>query len=49
MTTVGLLILRVIIGLIVAAHGAQKLFGWWGGPGMTGWVQMVDKLRIRPA
>jgi putative oxidoreductase len=45
----GLLILRVVVGLTVAAHGAQKLFGWFGGPGMPGWTQIVAKLRIRPA
>ena len=45
----GLLILRVVVGLTVAAHGAQKLFGWWGGPGIAGWTQSVTKLRIRPA
>jgi putative oxidoreductase len=49
LTSFGLLILRVVVGLILAAHGAQKLFGWWGGPGMAGWVQVVTKLRIRPA
>jgi putative oxidoreductase len=43
------LILRVVVGLILAGHGAQKLFGWWGGQGMDGWTQMVAKLRIRPA
>jgi putative oxidoreductase len=45
----GLLILRVVIGLMVAAHGAQKLLGWWGGPGMTGWTAAMTRMRIRPA
>ncbi|MEU3405969.1 DoxX family protein [Streptomyces sp. NPDC006670] len=32
----GLLLLRVVLGLTVAAHGVQKLFGWFGGGGISG-------------
>jgi putative oxidoreductase len=45
----GLLILRVVVGLMLAGHGAQKVFGWWGGTGMTGWVGAMKRMRIRPA
>jgi putative oxidoreductase len=49
MAALGLLVLRLVVGLIVAAHGFQKLFGWWGGPGMHGWVGAIHRMRIRPA
>jgi len=39
----------LVIGLTMAAHGAQKLFGWWGGPGMNGWTGAMNRMRIRPA
>jgi len=32
----GILLLRVMVGLTFAAHGAQKIFGWFGGPGLPG-------------
>jgi putative oxidoreductase len=32
----GLLLLRLTLGLTMAAHGCQKLFGWFGGGGLTG-------------
>ncbi|HJP66949.1 MAG TPA: DoxX family membrane protein, partial [Actinomycetota bacterium] len=32
----GLLLIRVIIGLLLIGHGTQKLFGWFGGGGLAG-------------
>jgi putative oxidoreductase len=47
--SLGLLILRLVVGLMVAAHGAQKLFGWFGGPGFGGTVQMQERMGLKPA
>src|SRR2546423_6069949 len=40
----GLLLLRVVVGLTMAGHGAQKLFGWFGGHGREGTAQMFGSL-----
>jgi putative oxidoreductase len=45
---VGLLLLRGVIGLEVAAHGAQKLFGWFGGGGKAGTATFLETLGFRP-
>jgi putative oxidoreductase len=45
----GLLILRMTVGPTFAAHGAQKVFGWWGGPGFEGWQGAMTRMGFRPA
>ena len=42
------LILRVPVGLILAAHGAQKLFGWFGGNGLAGTAGWLSSIGIEP-
>ena len=42
------LILRAPIGLILTAHGAQKLFAWFGGYGLDGTGQWMASIGITP-
>jgi putative oxidoreductase len=44
----GLLIGRLVVGLGMAAHGAQKLFGWFGGKGLGGTAGFFETLGFRP-
>ena len=44
----GLLILRLVIGLSMAAHASQKLFGWFGGMGFEKFVALFNTLGYRP-
>jgi putative oxidoreductase len=46
--SIGLLILRLAVGLSLAAHGAQKLFGWFGGYGIAGTGQFLEQAGLRP-
>jgi putative oxidoreductase len=48
MLSIGLLVLRVVVGLTVAGHGAQKLFGWFEGPGIAGFSGALASLGIKP-
>lgn len=42
------LVLRVPVGIIFAAHGAQKLFGWFGGYGLEGTGAWMDSIGLSP-
>ena len=42
-----LLLVRVFFGLTLAAHGAQKLFKWWNGPGIDGFAGWLGSMGIR--
>ncbi|AMQ90333.1 MULTISPECIES: DoxX family protein [Marinobacter] len=44
----GALALRIPVGIIFAAHGAQKLFGWFGGYGLEGTGQWMDSIGLSP-
>ncbi len=45
---VGLLGLRVFFGLVLASHGAQKLFGWFGGDGVEGTAAAFETMGFQP-
>jgi putative oxidoreductase len=44
----GLFILRVVVGLLFVGHGAQKLFGIWGGHGLTGTAGFFEGIGLKP-
>jgi putative oxidoreductase len=45
---IGRVMARVTIGGLFVGHGTQKLFGWFGGPGVEGTTGIMDKLEMHP-
>ncbi|WP_350019347.1 DoxX family protein [Priestia flexa] len=48
MISIGLLLIRLVIGLSFMAHGAQKLFGWFGGHGLKGTGGWFECIGMKP-
>ena len=44
----GLVIIRLALGVIFVAHGAQKVLGWWGGAGFSGTIDAFAKQGMPP-
>ncbi len=49
MLDLGLLILRLALGLTLIGHGSQKLLGWFGGQGLQGTISGMGRMGLRPA
>ncbi|SCW68320.1 putative oxidoreductase [Paenibacillus tianmuensis] len=48
MLALGLLLVRLVVGLLFIGHGAQKLFGWFGGHGPKGTGGWMESVGIKP-
>jgi putative oxidoreductase len=49
MSRYGLTVLRLAVGAVFVAHGAQKLLGIWGGPGIGGTARFFGQVGLNPA
>lgn len=45
----GLMVLRWAVGALLIAHGLQKAFGWWGGPGLDGFENRLTEVGYQHA
>ena len=45
---IGLFLIRAILGVVLMFHGSQKLFGWFEGRGMAGFVEGIEKMEVIP-
>ena len=41
-----LAVLRLVLGIVFFAHGAQKMLGWFGGPGFSGTMQLFMQMGV---
>lgn len=48
MLNLGILIIRLILGLSFVGHGSQKLFGWFGGPGLKNTAGFLESIGVKP-
>ena len=48
MEDLGLFILRLTVGGLLAGHGSQKLFGWFSGPGLKGTAAWLESMGLQP-
>ncbi|MFP3125403.1 DoxX family protein [Ectobacillus funiculus] len=48
MMDTGLLIIRLVVGILFIGHGAQKLFGWFGGYGLKGTGGWLESIGVKP-
>jgi len=48
MGSLGLLVIRLVIGLTFAAHGTQKVLGWFGGYGIEGTAGFFESIGLKP-